>query len=138
MSNADVTRGIYDAFGRGDIGTVLGAMSPSIAWREAESNPYKPDGEAWVGPDAIVANLFTKLAGEWDRFTVTPATFAEAGERVVVEGRYTGTYTPTGKALDVQFCHVWRVEDGKVTAFQQYTDTAQFQEVMGAKAVVPA
>ena len=43
-----------------------GRMSPGINWYEAESNPYMPSGEAWVGPDAVLKNLFTKLGGDWD------------------------------------------------------------------------
>lgn len=45
---------------------------------------------------------------------------------VVVLGRYRGTYRATGKAMDAQMAHVWRVADGKVAGFQQYTDTLQF------------
>jgi ketosteroid isomerase-like protein len=123
-------RGLYEAFGRGDIAAVLGAMDPAISWHQAEGNPYKVDGGAWIGPNAIVENLFVKLGTEWDGFTVTPARFSESGDQVIVEGRYTGTYKATGKSIDAQFCHIWNVKDGKVTAFQQYTDTAQFQGAM--------
>lgn len=130
MGNADLAKSLYEAFGRGDVETVLGAFVPSISWREAENNPYQMDGAEWVGPNAIVENLFMKLATEWDGFTVTPVKFSDAGDRVIVEGRYTGTFKATGKSLDAQFCHVWDVEDGKLKAFQQYTDTAQFQATM--------
>ena len=130
MAGADLLRGLYEAFGRGDIATVLGAMDPAISWHQAEGNPYKVDGGAWIGPNAIVENLFVKLGTEWDGFTVTPARFSESGDQVIVEGRYTGTYKATGKSIDAQFCHIWNVKDGKVTAFQQYTDTAQFQGAM--------
>jgi ketosteroid isomerase-like protein len=44
--------------------------------------------------------------------------------RVVVEGRYTRTFKTTGKSLDAQFCHVFKVRDGKRTSFQQFVDTA--------------
>jgi ketosteroid isomerase-like protein len=74
-----------------------------------------------------------KLATEWDVFAVTPKTFHDAGDTVVVEGRYTGSFKKTGKSVDAQLCHVWRVRDGKLVSFQQYTDTAQFQDVMGAR-----
>ena len=35
MDNVTLMKGFYDAFGRGDIPTVLGAMSPGIKWYEA-------------------------------------------------------------------------------------------------------
>ena len=39
MDNVSFLKDVYDAFGRGDIPTVLGAMSPEIKRHEAESNP---------------------------------------------------------------------------------------------------
>ena len=134
MDNVALLRNLYAAFGNGDIPGVLGAMSPAIKWYEAESNPYMPSGEAWVGPDAVLNNLFMRIGGEWDGFTVHPKSFYGAGDSVIVEARYTGTYKPTGKKLDAQVCHVWDVKDGKVTRFQQYVDTARLQQVMGALA----
>jgi ketosteroid isomerase-like protein len=133
MGNVDVVRGLYEAFGRGDMAAVLGGMDPAIEWREAESNPYMPSGEAWIGPDAVVTNLFMKLGADWEGFTVHPTIFHDAGDSVVVEGRYSGTYKATGTSQDTQMCHVWRLKDGKVVSFQQYVDTARVQEVMGVR-----
>lgn len=132
MTNLELARSLYDAFAAGDVPAVLAAFDPDIEWREAESNPYRPDGSPWRGGDAIMENLFVKLVTEWDGFTVTPKEFHDAGDTVVVEGRYTGTYNATGKSFDAQFCHVVRIRDGKMTSFQQYTDTAHMREAMGA------
>jgi uncharacterized protein len=132
MDNVKLLRNVYDAFGRGDMPTVLGAMSPEIHWHEAESNPYMPSGGAWVGPDAVLSNLFQKLGAEWDGFAVHPKSFHDAGDSVIVEGRYSGRYKATGKSMDTQVCHVWEIKDGKVIKFQQYVDTAKLQHVMGS------
>jgi len=136
MSNAQVVKHLYEAFGRGDMGTVLGGMDPAIEWREAESNPYMPSGDPFVGPDAIVSQLFMRLGSEWDGFAVHPKTYHDAGDTVVVEVRYTGTFRATGRGAgtDTQACHVWRFRDGRVVAFQQYADTAKLQYLMGVSA----
>lgn len=131
MRGTEFLTGLYDSFGRGDITTVLGSMDPEVHWHEAEGSPYMPSGEAWVGPDAVMNNLFAKLGADWDEFTIHPETFHEAGDVVVVEARYTATHKGTGKSLDAQVCHVWTLKDGKVIKFQQYVDTAKLQEVMG-------
>ena len=131
MENVQLLKGLYDAFGRGDIPAVLGLMSPDIRWYEAESNPYRPSGEPWVGPDTILESLFMRMGAEWDGFTIHTGSFHGAGDSVIVEGRYSGTYKPTGKSIDVQVCHVWDVKRGKVTRFQQYVDTAKLQAAMG-------
>lgn len=131
MDNVTLLKHLYEAFGRGEIPAVIGAMSPDIKWFEAEGNPYRPDGTPWVGPDAVLNELFMKLGTEWDGFAVHPKTFYGAGDNVIVEARYSGTFKKTGKSIDAQVCHVWDVEDGRVTRFQQYVDTAQLRAVMG-------
>ena len=133
MSNVQVIRDLYEGLHRGDVPMVLEVMDLNIEWREAEGNPYQPDGQPWHGPDAVVKNLFMRLASEWDGFTVHPGEFHDAGSAVVVEARYSGTFKETGKELDAQVCHIWKLRDGKVTSFQQYVDTAQLQDVEGAR-----
>jgi hypothetical protein len=75
---------------RGDMPAVLGAMDPGIEWHEAEGNPCDPGDQVWRGPDAVMQNLFVRLATEWDGFTARPREFHDAGPAVVAGGRYTG------------------------------------------------
>lgn len=124
-SNVEVIRGIYDAFGRADIGAVLGAMAPGIVWREAENHPYA-EGNPYVGPNAILQGIFARLGTEWDGFAVSVDEFVGSDDKVVALGRYTGTNKRTGKRINAQVVHVWTLENGKATTFQQYTDTHQF------------
>jgi uncharacterized protein len=131
VSCVDAVRALYGAFAEGDVPAVVAGMDENIEWREAESNPYQPSGAAWVGSDAIVNNLFMKLGAEWDGFTVRPQQYHDAGDTVVVEGRYSGKYRASGADLDAQFCHVFKFKDDKVTSFQQFTDTAKLQAAMG-------
>ena len=74
------------------------------------------------------------MGEEWNGFTVSPVSFHDAGDTVTVEGRYTGEFKETGKSIDAQFCHIWTLADGKITKFQQYVDTGQLQDVVGASA----
>jgi len=130
MSNAQRAADLYAAFGRGDMPTVLAGFTPDIEWREAEGNPYRPSGEPWVGPQVVLEQLFVRLGTEWDAFTVRVGTLHEAGDTVTMEGRYSGTFKPTGRSVDAQVCHVLRFRDGKLASFQQYVDTGQLQVVM--------
>jgi ketosteroid isomerase-like protein len=107
-------------------------MDPKIEWSEAEGIVYDP-GHAFVGPDAVLQGVFGRIPQDFDGFTVTPRNFIDGGDTIVVEGRYTGHWKSTGKDLDAQVVHVFDLKDGKVTRFQQYTDTAQFADVTGAR-----
>jgi ketosteroid isomerase-like protein len=130
MSNLQLAKDIYTAFARGDIPTVLAKFDPAVEWREAEGNPYQMDGAAWIGPQAVLEKLFMLIGSDWDGFAVNVRTLHDAGDHVVMEGRYTGKYKPSGKSMDAQVCHVLHFRDGKLSSFQQYVDTAQVQTVM--------
>ena len=129
QANVDLIKNLYAAFARGDAAAVVGLMDPNIVWNEAENFPYA-DRNPYVGPGAIGEGIFFRFATEWDGFQVQPAEFLDAGDTVVAFGRYKGTFKATGSALNAQFAHVWRLRDAKVTAFQQYADTAQAVRVV--------
>jgi ketosteroid isomerase-like protein len=131
-SNVQVVKDVYAAFGRRDIPNVVARFDPDIEWRLAEGHPYAPEGTPWHGPEAITRHFFMRAGEEWEGFTVAPREFHEARDTVVLECRYTGVYKPTGKPLDAQVCHVWKLRNGKITSFQQYIDTAHLQRVMRA------
>jgi ketosteroid isomerase-like protein len=127
--NVALVQAIYAAFKAGDVPGVVARMSPDIVWNEAENFPYA-DRNPYLGPEAILTGVFARLGTEWDGFAAIPDEFLDAGDTVIVLGRYHGTYKATGRAFDAQVVHVWRLEDGKAVAFQQYTDTLQTDRVV--------
>ena len=127
--SVEVVKGLYAAFGRGDVPTVLGGFADDIEWHEAEGMPY---GGVYRGGDAVVQNVFAPIATDVDGFAVTAEEFMASGDTVAAVVRYTGTGKVTGKALDVPVVHVWDVRDGKVTRFRQFIDTVKFAEVVPA------
>ncbi|HEX8423174.1 MAG TPA: nuclear transport factor 2 family protein [Pyrinomonadaceae bacterium] len=129
QENVESIRGIYEAFGKGDVPSVLGQMDQGIEWREAENFIYA-DRNPYVGPQAVLEGVFMRLGSEWDDFTVTPEEWLDAGNHVVVLGTYTGRHKESGREVRAQFAHVWGVKAGRVVRFQQYTDTKQFAEVV--------
>jgi ketosteroid isomerase-like protein len=130
QQNVSLVQNIYSAFARGDVPEVLSHFADDIQWNEADNFPYA-DGNPYVGPNRILEGVFARLGAEWEVFTVDPAEFLDAGEKVVVLGRYGGKYKGNGREVDAQFAHVWIIEGGRVKGFQQYTDTAQFQRAVG-------
>ena len=128
--NVAVVKGIYEAFGTGDVPAVVAAMSPEIEWNEAENFPYS-DGNPYRGPDAILGGVFARIGGEWTGFAALPEQFLDAGDTVVVLGRYTGTFNATGQAMNPWMAHVWIVRDGKAVAFRQLVDTLAVARCIG-------
>lgn len=131
QKNVELVRTIYAAFGAGDVPAVVASMADDIEWNEAENFPYA-DGNPYRGAEAILSGVFARLGSEWDGFAAVPEEFLDAGETVVVLGRYRGVCKATGRPLDAQMAHVWRMEGGKAARFQQYTDTLQAARVIGS------
>jgi ketosteroid isomerase-like protein len=134
MSSSDTVRGIYEAFGRGDVQAVLGVFDPAIEWHEADNFLYA-DRNPYIGPMAVAEGVFMRCVADIDGFTVVPQRYTESGDRVAVEGRYRGTMKTTGIPVDAQFAHVWDVRGGKVVGFQQYTDTKQWADAAAGAGV---
>jgi ketosteroid isomerase-like protein len=130
-TSKEIIIGLYEAFGRGDAETVLGMLDESVDWKEAEGGPLATDNP-YTGPQAVAGGVFAPLLSELEDFRVSPHLFVAEGGEVVAFGRYTGTHRESGDPLDAQFTHHWSVKDGKIVAFQQYTDTAQWSRLYGA------
>ena len=127
--SVDVVRGIYEAFGRGDLPAVLGAMADDIEWHEAEGMPY---GGVYHGGEAVAQNVFGPITQDIPDFAVKPEEFIASGDAVAAVVRYTGTGKATGKQLNLPVVHVWDVRNDKIAQFRQFIDTAKFLEVVPA------
>jgi ketosteroid isomerase-like protein len=132
MSALDTIKAAYAAFGRNDPSVLFAAMDAAVSWNEAEGYPLA-DGNPYVGPQAVGEGVFARLLAAIDNFTVTPSTFIEGGDHVVVLGRYRGTTKVGGATLDAPFCHVFRFHGDRIATFQQYTDTAQWARLMAIR-----
>ena len=123
-----VISGVYEAFGTGNIPAVLGAFDENISWTEAEGFMY---GGTYVGPNAVLENVFMRLGTEWEGFSAVPHQVIDGGDSVVGLGTYSGKYLKTGKSMSVPFAHVWTLRDGKIVKFVQYTDTLVIANSIG-------
>ncbi len=112
---------------------VIGILDPQIVWNEAENFVYA-DKSPYIGVDAVLERPFCPAGSGWDGFSAVPHEIVDGGETVVALGRYGGVYKATGVKVNAQFVHVFKFKDGKIAAFQQYTDTAQFKDAVTRRA----
>jgi ketosteroid isomerase-like protein len=125
--HSDTITNVYAAFARGDVPTVLAALAPNVSWTEAEGFPY---GGTYVGPDAVLQNVFVKLGSEWDGYAAVPHELIANADTVVALGEYSGTYKATGKSFRAPFVHVWKFSGDRVISFRQHTDTVVVQRAL--------
>ena len=124
----EVVESVYANFATGDVPAVLGAMHPEIQWNEAERFPLY-DG-TFVGPQAVLDGVFMRLGEIGDNFAAVPTQIVADGDTVVALGNYSWNHPTSGEAAQVKMVHVWTVADGKLTAFQQHTDTARVRDLI--------
>jgi ketosteroid isomerase-like protein len=128
MSSLDLVKRSYAAFEQGDLEGVLGDLDPEIEWQQAQGLPH---GGTYHGRDEVRRSIFDPLDEEWwDEFSAVPTEFLDAGDEVVVLGRYRGVAKRTGKHLDVPFVHVWTVRGERAVRFRQFLDTAGWIEAL--------
>ena len=130
-SNAEIVKDVYAAFEQGDVARVLAGFDAAIEWREAENFLYA-DRNPYIGAPAIVEGVFKRLGADVENFAIKRTAMTDGGETIVVEGRYNGRIRATGKPVDAQFAHVWTLQSGKITRFQQYTDTKQWSDAVSS------
>lgn len=122
-------RAAYAAFANNDPSVLFGAMAPDIEWHEAQGNPLA-DRNPYLGAKAIGDGVFGRILAAIDNFSATPDRIVDGGDDVIVLGCYHGTMKHSGATLNAPFCHVYRFKNGQIVSFQQYTDSAQWAQLM--------
>ena len=126
--NIALVRGLYEAFARGDVPTVLAGFDENIEWNESVGMPY---GGVYHGPQEVAENVFAPIP---DDFDVSPEEILADGDRVVVLLTYRGTGKETGKKLEMPAAHAWMVREGKITHFRQLADSVLMNAALAVEA----
>ena len=122
QENTAIIQKAYDAFGRGDIQTILDSVTEDVEW-----GLEGPDAIAFAGKKkgpAEVLTFFQALAGTLQDMKLSIEFFVAQNDRVASMGRFSGTVVATGKSFDVPLAHFFTIRDGKVSRFVDFTDTA--------------
>ncbi|WP_411881826.1 nuclear transport factor 2 family protein [Polaromonas sp. YR568] len=130
MSNLDIVRAHYAASAQGNIDAMMAHVSPQVRWTEMAGFPC---AGTWVGPQAVAENVFAVLGRDWVGYRFELQSLIDGGEHIVGMGSYHGTYRATGKDMQARVAHVWHLREGKVVAFEQFTDTLLVRQAMSSE-----
>jgi ketosteroid isomerase-like protein len=126
-TNLDLVRATYEGSSDENGRNLLAVLAPDVEWTEAEGFPY---AGTYVGPEAIVAGVFRRLATEWTGYRADVHTYLEDGDRVAAFGVYSGTYNATGKSMRAAFAHLYELKGGKIMRMMQYVDSHVVQQAL--------
>lgn len=121
-SNVAVVEGMYESFAEGDMEGVVATWNDDIELHEPEGAVV---GGTYHGPNEIV-EILTTIAGMYEEMSAVPERYVNSGETVVALGTASGTSAETGKSVEFPFAHVYDLEDGKISRWTSYIDTALF------------
>jgi 2-(1,2-epoxy-1,2-dihydrophenyl)acetyl-CoA isomerase len=127
---ADLARAFYTALAAGDRDQLNALLHPEFTGRTAEGMPFGIGGDH-DGPAAMRRNAWGAIARHFEA-RAEPDRFLDLADgRLLVTGRYRGRGKQGGATLDAAFAHLITVEDGRIKAVEQYTDTARWHEAAG-------
>jgi ketosteroid isomerase-like protein len=127
MGNRESIRALYDAFAARDAMAMMGFLDGKVQWTEAEGFPY---AGTHVGPQAVMNNVWMRMATEWQDWQAHLDGIIVEGNRAATTGTYTATYKATGKKLRARFAHTFEIRDGKIVKMEQFVDSAKVNEVL--------
>ena len=83
-----------------------------------------PQSGVFVGPEAVIENVFAKIAIHWANFKLTPISITAVGNTVYAHNKL------QADGLDSETMHMFVVEDGKVAVFTAFEDTDSMRQAM--------
>jgi ketosteroid isomerase-like protein len=122
-----VAKAGYDAFATGDMEAWAATQAPDAQWEMPKGFPY---GGSYVGPEQVIAEVFTPIGELWPDFKVEPVAFHASGNVVFIETKMTAG----GVVSDS--IHRAVINDGQYIAFQVYDDAGfMMAHAVGASSI---
>ena len=117
--NAQLVREMYQAYGRGDIESVLNSLTDDVVWSSPGPAPFagRKSGREQV------RQFFREMsqAIQTDEFQLDG--LLADGDRVVALGHIKGVIRATGRRSDFEWVHVYTVRNGKVSVANMFNNS---------------
>ena len=120
---------IYQAFGQGDLPTILDNVTDDVDWASEPESGTAP----WHGVrhgKGELPSFFVALAEAVEVHEFSPQAFTSSDTDVMAVIRFAITSKATGKSAAMDLHHWWRFRDGKVCFYRGTEDTAATKEIL--------
>ena len=123
QDNLQTIHKVYEAFGQGDVEGVISMLTDDVTW----TTPGPPDVIPYSGERKghdQVTGYFEAFGASTETTAFEPQKFFADDDMVVVLGHYTFSVVKSGKVVDNDFVHTFRLAGGKISTFEGYEDSA--------------
>ncbi|HZW54230.1 MAG TPA: nuclear transport factor 2 family protein [Candidatus Elarobacter sp.] len=131
-ANVAQVQAAYGDFGRGDIVSLLNRCTDDIAWYTPGEGTAIPYAGRLNGKDAV-AGFFQKLGSTVEFQDFQPREFIAQDDVVVCLGTWDATVRATGIRHHGEFAMVFRLRDGKIADFKEYSDSRLLADAFAGK-----
>ena len=121
-TKSDIINAIYQAFGEGDVGTILSHLTDDVDWAPEAAGTVAPWWGQYKGKDEV-PGFFQALAEAVDVTEFTPLTLVEGDEDVLVVIRFGIIVKSTGRSGTMELHHWWHFDGDKVARYRGTEDT---------------
>ena len=122
-ANTRTVQEIYSAFGKGDIPFILSTLADQLEWVHHGPPTIIPWAKTRHTREEV-AEFFAALSGALEVQQFEPRTYVAQGDKVVALGYFRARSKSTGRTFEEHWAMEWTFQDGKVTAYRAYDDTA--------------
>jgi ketosteroid isomerase-like protein len=126
-----VVRDTWDAFSRFDLeGALAGIREDAIIVPFGAAM----EGKRYEGHAGVSDWYLNEIRANWEQFDTDAQEFRKVGGRLLVYGRWRARGRDSGVQLDVPATWVVEVRDGRIAAWQTYTDRDEAHAAVGLRA----
>lgn len=122
-------RELYAAFNAGSMARIEALLAQDVVWifhAPSHAIPYAGEFRGRAG----VAQFFAGIATTIDVHAIGTGEFIVHGDVVAVPGWERARARATGGEYTANWVHVFTVRDGRITRFEEFTDSAQIVEAL--------
>lgn len=129
QDNTAVLERFYTAFNSGDMTEAFACLSPDIVWIYHGPADRIAFAGTFNGHDGV-REFFRHVGETIEVVEMAPEKFEAVGNTVYGVGVEHSRSLRTGKEYRVRWSHIYRVENGLVTGFEEFLDTAAVAEAL--------
>jgi ketosteroid isomerase-like protein len=126
-ANKQLMKELFEELAKGNSRPYLKALSDDFELTVTGQTPWSG---TWKGREQVRAFYDAVWANYADQYTTMAVNIIADGDTVVVESRGCVT-TVRGDLYNNQYCLVFELKDGKITAQREYADTLLVDRVLG-------
>ena len=128
--NLDIVKTFFEAGPKADMAAARAVLDDNIEWIEPDVPGLWFSG-THRGADTALKEVVKPTFEYVDDFSVKADEYIDAGEQIIILGRFLGKGRNTGKKIDIPVCFICMVKDEKIIRLRAYHNTALWLDVVG-------